>query len=222
MIYQPESEIAIVERTIGGFSDDFIISAIAIFGFTGLSFLMRMNRRYFAEALILFLIAMIYNKALKYTFNIPLPPEFGPDKYALPSGHTQAALAFYGWIAVRYKSKLVTIFSALIVLGVITSLLYFQYHVMADILAALLFGLILMGSYYFCFRKFSSDTMKSIVFIFTSFLIFYIYSIHGHKISNEMWCAYILSNLLFQQLERIPSQVLYFTTIKPSKIKKKK
>lgn len=97
------------------------------------------DKKIFTRALFLLLFSMILNRYLKSIWQVPLLPHLG-DGWAYPSGHMQAAVSFYGWLALEFRNRWITL-SITIGLAIIAWALVFQgYHTPEDILGALLFG----------------------------------------------------------------------------------
>lgn len=92
------------------------------------------------------------NGLLKWAFHLPRPywidarvKPIGTElSYGLPSGHAQAALVSYGYLAQRLKRRWLWIVAALLILGISTSRLYLGVHFATDVLAGWLVGLIVL------------------------------------------------------------------------------
>jgi membrane-associated phospholipid phosphatase len=182
-----------IAHFFGDFSLEMTLAAIIICGMTGATVVLKLNRRYFLEATLLLLFAIIFNKALKYTFKIPLPEHLGSSSYALPSGHMHSVFVFYGWLAYRYKSRILTAVTAVLMLGVAFELLYFNYHTLIDILAALFFGSLVLLGFNWVQKKYYAD-ITPITMVLTSLLMIYIYFVNHHVLIGEIWGSYILAN----------------------------
>jgi undecaprenyl-diphosphatase len=91
--------------------------------------------------------AVIMNILLKMFFSRPRPPLIHPivasTGYSFPSGHTIAAITFFGLMAVYFwskRKKFVAVFLGFWVLAVGFSRIYLMVHYPSDVLGALLIG----------------------------------------------------------------------------------
>lgn len=149
------------------FSHDTVIIPFMIIGYIWL------KKDMFFEAICLILLSMIINYALKVTFKIPLNPELKIDGYAFPSGHMQSAFVFYGWLAFRYKSAVLSILVGFLLFAIGWGLVYMGYHNIYDILGGIFFAALWMVIFW-KFRQFS----KRQYIIFISLGLFLISYIH--------------------------------------------
>ncbi len=104
-------------------------------------------------------VATAINWLLKTIFSRPRPNVFPPitveHSYSFPSGHTMAALAFYGFLALlfwRWGYRLWALAAGIWVILVAFSRVYLGVHYPSDILGALAIGtlwLIIMEFFYF-------------------------------------------------------------------------
>lgn len=99
--------------------------------------------------LLLLIISVIMGEVLKSIFKIPLI--FDPKRYGFPSGHTQFATVFYGWICYQLSQKaphyLRVIYTALtmIILAFgVTAIVHYGYHTWFDIAGGFVSGSILL------------------------------------------------------------------------------
>ncbi|MBA4249706.1 MAG: hypothetical protein C0432_02925 [Candidatus Puniceispirillum sp.] len=115
-------------------------------------------------------ISTCVNIALKVFFKIPLLPHLG-EGYALPSGHMQAAVVFYGilFLSIHHQPKIFVIF----ILSIAFSIVFKNYHTIYDILAAFIVGGIIISTHQF----YNEYRLKKI--ILTLF-------------STALCCAYVL------------------------------
>lgn len=112
------------------FTRDYIIFLLSIFG------IIFVDRRLFLRTTILILFGLILNIYLKSLFQVPLKPHLGNDWWAFPSGHTQFAATFYGYLAYSYQDKLIKILCFGITVLVACALVYFNFHDWIDVIAA--------------------------------------------------------------------------------------
>jgi membrane-associated phospholipid phosphatase len=68
--------------------------------------------------------------------------EGGYTDFGVPSGHTSLAVSYWGALAILFKKKWLTVFTASLVLLTMISRIYLAQHFLADVLAGLLIGLI--------------------------------------------------------------------------------
>ena len=193
-------EIAIF---FGAFSHAKVIVLIFLIGILVKELKLNFVRRYFLEAIMVLLFSIIFNLALKYSFAIPLPEErFGKDAFAFPSGHMHSAIAFYGWLALRYKSRMLYALVAVLWIGIIFGMLHFQYHEMRDIYGAFFFGSILLACYSYILKNHYSK-VSYIVHICTAFLMIYIYFIHEGVIIPITWLAFVGANIMIILMKKL-------------------
>lgn len=91
----------------------------------------------------------IISEVLKSFFKVPLICD--PKRYGFPSGHTQFAVLFYGWICYQLTLKVpqflrivsILLTSAIIACAVM-AMIHYGYHTWIDILGGLVSGSILL------------------------------------------------------------------------------
>lgn len=142
----------------------------------------------FYHATCLTLISMMFNFALKVTFQVPLSPTLGKEGFAFPSGHMQLATILYGWLAFKSNSLVIRIIVAILLIGIGLSLVYFQYHDYYDVFAAVFFALLAMVVYYQVITK-AKRISAWIVIAACSILMLYIY-LRFEPMSSHVWMAY--------------------------------
>ena len=97
----------------------------------------------------LLILSIIVSETLKAAFKIPLI--FDSTRYGFPSGHTQFATIFYGWICYHLKANappylqaIYMIFAAIILAYATTSIIHYGYHTWFDIMGGFVSGGILL------------------------------------------------------------------------------
>jgi undecaprenyl-diphosphatase len=131
---------------------------------------------------------MLFNFALKITFQIPLSPHLGKEGFAFPSGHMQSCVVLYGWLIINTRKALYKVLLASLLSGVGLSLVYCGYHNYFDILGAMFFGsLLLLGYSYFINEQ--KQILSLILLAFATFLMLYVKFLHG-AIVGHLWMAY--------------------------------
>lgn len=136
-----------------------IIARLALFT-THLPFLLiviligfyKIHEETFAKTLLLLTFSIIINTALKAYFEHPLPPTLNKLGWAFPSGHTQSAAIFWGWIALEFNKKWLYLLSAFIITFVSLGVVHFGYHYPKDALAALIVGFVLISCYFYLLK----------------------------------------------------------------------
>ncbi|MEI8321350.1 MAG: phosphatase PAP2 family protein [Alphaproteobacteria bacterium] len=101
----------------------------------------------FWHAFVLLFFTMIFSATLKNIFQIPLNPALGIEGYAFPSGHMQAAVAFYGWIFYTIKNRTVRILIPCILLGQGWAMIHAGFHSLTDELAGFTVSVMLILAY---------------------------------------------------------------------------
>lgn len=106
--------------------------------------LRRQDRDIWQKVLCFFLLEISWNTALKHLFAVPLnPPLVG---YAFPSGHTQAACAFWGYAGYLYYKRYANLYSmgmAVLAIGLIAwALVFNNYHSTLDVVGAMFFAVL--------------------------------------------------------------------------------
>jgi len=107
---------------------------------------------------IVLIISTLLNRYLKLIFERPRPEltHFVEEhSYSFPSGHSMAAMTFYGYIIYmvlksnlnkKYKVALITILS-LLILTIGYSRIYLNVHYISDVLAGFMFSIIILFTY---------------------------------------------------------------------------
>jgi PAP2 superfamily len=183
---------------LGATRDHFIIPLI-ILGYIWI------DREVFYHATCLILVSMIFNLALKLTFQIPLSPALGKEGFAFPSGHMQSATTFFGWLALKSRSLIIRILLLVILIGVGFSLVHFHYHNYYDVLAAIFFSVLLIAVYFWVLISKAKSFLGCILIVFSTLLIVYMDS-RVQSISAHIWMAYygligfIISEKIFRSI----------------------
>lgn len=112
------------------------------------------RREVFARATLILLLSLSINPFLKSLFEVPLPESLGKEGWALPSGHMQSAIVLWGWLALEAKKRYFFAILPFLWAGIGGGLIYFGYHSLADVTAAVLSGTTLLAGFYF-FNKYA-------------------------------------------------------------------
>lgn len=147
-----------------------------------------LGRPLFFHALCLLLLSILFNYALKITFQIPFSPTLGKPGFAFPSGHMHAAVAFYGWLMHRASNSLGRAALVGLLAGIGFSLFYRGYHNYIDIIGALFFGTFLLSAYIALDQK--QQGLRWFVISFSSMLMIYIAL--QHSLIDYLWIVYFL------------------------------
>jgi membrane-associated phospholipid phosphatase len=117
-----------------------------------------------------FFITVGFNTILKQAFREPRPfwiaPEVGLSDtggYGTPSGHTQYATVLYLMVAARIKKMWVWLIALLMILTMSISRIYLGQHFIHDVIAAFIFGLIILAGYFLWQRYFGTRFAKRIL-----------------------------------------------------------
>jgi len=98
------------------------------------------------------------NIALKYTFNLPRPPDplidvSGPS---FPSGHAQISSSFWSSFSLMTRDAVIAIMSAIIIMGISSSRVSLRAHYVVDVVFGALIGCALGCASYLALRYHSS------------------------------------------------------------------
>lgn len=115
----------------------------AIFALIGFFFF---NRNLFGRAIVLALFTIICTVFLKNLFQIPLPQPL--EGFGFPSGHMNAAVIFWGWLAIELRRLWVAVATSVLLLWIGYGLVYEGYHYPIDIGGSIIYGSIVLSGYY--------------------------------------------------------------------------
>ncbi len=96
------------------------------------------------------MISVWLNDVVKYLFRIPRPadprlqvrwPETSPS---FPSGHSQSAVTNWGYLAIRFRNRLFTIMTIVLILGTSLSRMVLGVHFPQDLVGGWIIGLLLL------------------------------------------------------------------------------
>lgn len=139
------------------------------------------NRKVFFQALVLTLFGLIVAAFLKSFFKIPLLPHLG-EGWSFPSGHMFTAVTFWGYLALELRGKVISILIACLLIGIGCALVYCNYHVFVDVLAAAFFSFILVTLYRILLNVTQLDKKRELFsFVFFIFSCLLIYFTHPFK-----------------------------------------
>ncbi len=164
------------------FSHDTIIIPFVMMGYIWL------DRKLFFNAICVILFSIIFNSALKITFQIPLSPLLNKEGFAFPSGHMQSSAVLYGWILLHTQNLFYRISIIIVLLGIACSLVNRGYHNYYDILGAAFFASLLLTSYHKISQINQAILAKTAVIIATIMMIYI--SIRYNQIAEHLWRAY--------------------------------
>lgn len=106
-----------------------------------------LQEKKFFRALVLVLWAIPLVAFLKFMFKIPLLPHLG-EGWSFPSGHMFVSCTFWGFLALETPNKIFRGIIFIILTGISYSLVYCNYHITIDVLAAILFSFIFILFYH--------------------------------------------------------------------------
>jgi membrane-associated phospholipid phosphatase len=112
------------------------------------------NKRFGVKTAYVLLVSAYLNYWMKMSFTIDRPPSeyriIQKDvlSYSFPSGHTQTAVTFWGWIGFKYRRAWWRVLFVTFILLIGLSRIYWGVHYPGDVLGGLLFGaFFLIGAY---------------------------------------------------------------------------
>lgn len=170
------------------FSHGTVIAPLLILGYT------RISKKIFFNSACLVLLSMIFNVALKVTFQVPLPDFLNKEGFAFPSGHMQTSTGLYLYLYSCYRN--IALKAALILLLALigASLMHFGYHDIYDVIGAVLFSAAFIYIYKYCHNKFSKRNFYLIIMQFASICLFYIQLVN--IIPDHIWISYCILLIL--------------------------
>ncbi len=135
-----------------------------------------------------FLSSMFVNNYLKFVFAIPRPtaqnnvkvlyPETGHG-FSFPSGHTQGATTFWGWLGYEVGQKEFHILTGVIIVMVATSRIYLNVHWPVDIIAGFLIAWLWIILWKLVFHRYNAikwpNKLRLIFMILTPLLMYLIH-----------------------------------------------
>jgi len=134
------------------------------------------NRKVFFYSLVLTLFGLIVAAFLKSFFKIPLLPHLG-EGWSFPSGHMFTAVTFWGFLALQLRNKIMSTLVITLLIGIGCSLVYCNYHIFIDVLAAVFFSLILITLYRILLNMSSlgnnEATLSFVFFILSGILTYF-------------------------------------------------
>lgn len=133
------------------------------------------NRKLFFQAIVLLLLGLIVAAFIKHLFKVPLMPHLG-EGWSFPSGHMFAACTFWGFLALELRNKIFSIFVTVLLIGIGFSLMHGNYHILIDVLAAVVFSFIYIILYRFLLSSTPLDQNNALLglfaFLFGGLLIY--------------------------------------------------
>ncbi len=111
-----------------------------------------LNKREGKIAIILVMFSNFINIILKYAFKIPRPPtelrqnpEYAADQsYGFPSGATQTATTFWGWVMLRLRRWWIVTVGVMIIIITALARMGLGMHYSGDVIGGIIFGVILV------------------------------------------------------------------------------
>lgn len=162
----------LLAQTVLEFTHEPVIVPLLVIGYIGI------GRHIFSHAICLLFLSMIFNAALKATFQIPLNPLLGKG-FAFPSGHMQTAVVLYGYLYTALnKSNALRFGIVCLLLMIGTSLIYCGYHNIFDIVGAVFFGALLLSGYQYVQKLVNQQMLGLLSWAFATLCLMYLYSVH--------------------------------------------
>ena len=117
-----------------------------------------------------FLLANGANSLGKHAFRGPRPFWLdskvglsGETSYGIPSGHTESATVFYGFLAFWLKQRWMTALALFMIVAMGLSRIYLGVHFVHDVLAGLLIGVVVLAGYFVWQRHWAAQFTKRIL-----------------------------------------------------------
>jgi membrane-associated phospholipid phosphatase len=145
-------------------------------------------------AIMLVMFSSFFNILLKYAFRMPRPthslrqnPEYAADEsFGFPSGATQTATTFWGWVTLRIRRSWVAIVGVVFIVITALARMGLGMHYLGDVIGGIIIGIIFVTWAYFLvpyltkywgqMREFLKDWLLSIIAIIFFFLYFIAYA----------------------------------------------
>lgn len=189
-------------------TEDICLPMSIIFG------LIFFDKKLFKNAFLLFLTGILFNYALKITFQIPLNPDLNIQGFSFPSGHGLSRFVIYSFLAyhiLSYHYLKWTLYSILM-LGNRYYLMFFGFHHKIDIFASYFTGCILLMFYLYLMKQ-TNKIFFFTLFSFNTALITYM-SFSGFPYLTQFLCYFILiSTLILQFFENNKAYYLTFFSL---------
>lgn len=133
------------------------------------------NRDAALRVLCIIFLSMAFNAYLKSIFQVPLLPHLD-EGWALPSGHTQAGVVFFGWFAFEMRHKVNPLWCIIPIIVLSSGIYLNHFHEVIDILAAYVSaGFVILCFYYITFLVKKNTTYLGLIclLISSAFLLLY-------------------------------------------------
>ena len=166
------------------------------------------NKNYSIQLAALCALGILVNVVLKGYFKVPLASFISHPGFAFPSGHTQFATVFYGYIAffglpnqidnkkhtsfiTRQDLNIRIIISSILICGIGFGLVHYHYHTIGEVIAGFVAGMALLFLYRYALLRFTK-TFPYIILITASALLGITYILYT-KLECYVWVAYFIA-----------------------------
>jgi len=164
------------------FSNHNLIALILILGF------LTYDRKIFGFLIFVIIFNMVLNSYLKSIWQIPLNAEVGKIGWAFPSGHTQGATLFWGFLVIYYRRIWFTITASILLILSVTAIVHFKYHNWIDIIGGFSFAVIEIVIFYIIKRILDKYNVKYYILGFLlTFIEILIYNILISNTQLSKW-----------------------------------
>lgn len=205
-----------ITKLVLAFCNDIIIIPLVIVGYIWI------DKCKFYHAICLLLLSMICNVALKSTFQIPLSTHLAQEGFAFPSGHMQTAAVLYGWLMLHFYAPMLYTLLVLLLTSIAYSLVALGYHNWFDVVGGILFGSIVLFSYFLILKKKPQIQAPAILLLSTLLMVYIhlMYTILDHVVMaylslvGFMLGEYISPIKAFQPIKnKLRATLLFFITV---------
>ena len=155
-------------------------------------------------AIMLVMFSSFFNILLKYAFRMPRPPtslrhnpEYAADQsYGFPSGATQTATTFWGWVTLRVRRWWVAIIGVVFIIITALARMGLGMHFLGDVIGGIIIGIIFVTWAYFLIpylikywrlmHKFLQDWLIPLIAVifFLVYLVAYAVGLHYFPSEN--------------------------------------
>lgn len=115
-------------------------------------------------------------------------PSHIPSVLAYPSGHMQFSVALYGYLITQIKKLLGQAIMIVILFGIASSLVHFNYHNYFDVVGSIFFATLLIVGYIALSNSNQQARLPFLMLLISTLLVFYIAVVYD--VAFHVWRSY--------------------------------